>query len=54
MKYQGRSDWSMVGVGALVILKGKWVSPSHALWVWIPFLLAVAVILGFSLLGTKK
>ena len=49
MEYMGRTDWSMVGVGALVILNGKWVSLSHALCVWVPFLAVLAIILYFSL-----
>ena len=49
MRYMGRSDWGMVGVGALVILRGKWVSAGHALAVWVPFLVALAVILFLAL-----
>lgn len=48
MRYMGRSNWGMVEVGALVILKGKWVSPYHALCVWLPWLIVVAIILFFS------
>ena len=48
MRYDGRSDWSMLGVGALIILKGKWISPAHALCVWLPFLLVCALVVGLS------
>lgn len=54
MKYMGRSDWSMVGVGALVILKGKWVSASHALCVWVPFFCVITAILVYTLIGANK
>ena len=49
MRYMGRSDWGMVGVGALVILRGKWVSAGHALAVWVPFLVALAIIMFLAL-----
>jgi len=50
MEYMGRTNWGMVSVGALVILNGKWVSPSHALCVWLPFALVLTAILCFSLI----
>lgn len=50
MEYMGVTNWSMVGVGALVILNGKWVSPYHALCVWAPFLLIMTAILCYALL----
>jgi len=34
MGYKGRRDWGQVGVAALVILRGTWVSPAHAACVW--------------------
>ena len=48
MRYGGRSNWGMVGVGALIILRGKWVSPWHAAAVWLPFLVIVAVVTYFA------
>jgi hypothetical protein len=44
MRYGGRGDWGMVSVGALVILRGKWVSAGHAVAVWVPFCVAVALV----------
>ena len=50
MRYKGRDDWSMVGVGALCLLNGRWVSPAHALCVWAPFVVIVVAALCWALL----
>ncbi len=39
----------MLGVGFLVITRGKWVSPGAAACVWLPFLAVLAVVLYFSI-----
>jgi len=49
MGYKGRRDWGQVGVAALVILRGSWVSPAHAACVWGAPLVVLAIVLAATL-----
>ena len=44
MRYEGRSDWNMVGLAAWLFVSGRYVSPLRALQTWLPFLLLVLAI----------
>lgn len=56
MGYGGRSDWGMVGLAAWLFFSGKHVSPGRALALWLPALVAAALVLGlvFGLGGARK
>ena len=45
MRYDGRSDWNMVLLAALLFFWGEFVTPMRAVGIYLPFLIGVAVIL---------
>lgn len=44
MKYNGSSDWNMIKLAFLMLIRGKFISLCAAVKTWLPFLLIVAVI----------